>query len=58
MGEIREGYVADFNIMELSPCEEIVEDSIGDTITLKEKLILKKTIYCRGDESEVFVHNS
>ena len=34
----------DFNIMELSPCEEIVEDSIGDTITLKEKLILKKTI--------------
>ena len=50
--------MADFNLMELVPCEEIVEDSIGDTITLKEKLVLKKTIYSRGDESEVFEHNS
>ena len=58
LGEIREGYVADFNLMELVPCEEPVVDSIGDTITLKEKLILKKTIYSRGDESEVFEHNS
>lgn len=54
LGELREGYVADFNIMELAPCEEQVMDSIGDTVTLKEKLVLKKTIYTRGDESEVF----
>lgn len=57
LGEIREGYAADFNIMELAPCEEQAADSIGDTILLKEKLILKKTIYSRGDESEVFEQN-
>lgn len=57
LGELREGYVADFNIMELAPCEEQVMDSIGDTVTLKEKLVLKKTIYTRGDESEVFEQN-
>ncbi len=57
LGEIREGYAADFNIMELSPCEEEAVDSIGDRITLKEKFILKKTIYTRGDESEVFEQN-
>lgn len=57
LGELREGYAADFNIMELAPCEEQVMDSIGDTVTLKEKLVLKKTIYTRGDESEVFEQN-
>ena len=58
LGEIREGYIADFNIMELVPCKETVEDSIGDTIELREKLVLKKNIYSRGEDSEIFEQNS
>lgn len=57
LGELREGCTADLSLMELAPCEEEVVDSIGDTIVLKEKLVLKKTIYSRGDESEVFEQN-
>lgn len=58
LGELREGCIADLNIMELADCEEEVVDSIGDTLLLKEKLVLKKTIYSRGEESEVFEQNS
>lgn len=57
LGEIREGCTADFNLMKLVPCKEEVVDSIGDTIILKEKFLLQKTIYSRGDESEVFEQN-
>lgn len=57
LGELREGCTADINIMELKSCEEEVVDSIGDTLLLKEKLVLNKTIYSRGDESEVFEQN-
>lgn len=57
LGEIREGCIADFNLMKLVPCEEEVVDSIGDTIMLKEKFVLQKTIYSRGDESEIFEQN-
>ena len=58
LGELRKGCIADLNIMELADCEEEVVDSIGDTLLLKEKLVLKKTIYSRGEESEVFEQNS
>lgn len=58
LGEIRVGYIADFNVMKLVPCEETVEDSIGDTIALKEKLVLQKNIYSRGEDSEIFEQNS
>lgn len=58
LGELKEGYIADFNLLSLDPCEEEVVDSIGDTIVLKEKIVVQKTIYSRGEESEVFEQNS
>lgn len=54
LGELKPGYIADLNIMELSPCREEVTDAAGNTMVLKEKLVLKKTIYSRGEESEIF----
>gem|GEM_PF-5732751 len=42
--------------MELEDCDEEVVDSIGDSIRLTKKLVLKKTIYSRGDQSEIFEH--
>lgn len=57
LGEIRVGYVADLNVMEFVDCKEQVQDSIGDTIELQKKLVLKKTIYSRGEESEIFEQN-
>lgn len=56
LGELTPGAIADFNIMEFTPCEDIVEDSIGDQMTLSKKLVLKKTIYSRGEDSEIFEH--
>ncbi|MEH2951609.1 amidohydrolase/deacetylase family metallohydrolase [Candidatus Merdisoma sp. JLR.KK011] len=57
LGEIKPGYVADLNVLELAPCREQVQDSIGDTIELSEKLVIKKTIYSRGEQSEIFEQN-
>lgn len=54
LGEIAEGFTADFNILDLAECREKVEDAIGDTIELKRKIVLKNTIYSRGGESEIF----
>jgi len=56
IGEIAVGYTADFNIMELAGTDERISDSIGETIELKQKLVMKKTIYSRGKESEIFKH--
>ncbi len=56
LGELREGYIADFSIMELAPCDEEAVDAVGDSIHLEKKLVLKKTIYSRGEESEIFDH--
>ena len=56
LGELAEGKTADFNIMSFEPCSEEVQDSIGDSLTLSSRLVLKKTIYSRGNESEVFEH--
>lgn len=58
LGELAIGFTGDINIMEFAPCNEIVADSIGNTMTLTRKLILKKTIYSRGDQSEIFEHGS
>ena len=54
LGELKEGFIADINIMEYTACKEDVEDSIGDVVTLYHKLVLNKTIYSRGEESEVY----
>lgn len=56
LGEIKPGYIADFSIMELADCQEEVQDSIGDSLTVNRKLVLKKTLYSRGGKSEVFEH--
>lgn len=54
LGEIREGCIADFNLLTVDSCEEEIADSIGDTILLKNKITVRETIYSRGEESEVF----
>lgn len=56
LGKIEIGYIADFNIFDYIGCKETVMDSVGDTITLQKKLVLNKTIYSRGNESEIFEH--
>ncbi len=58
IGELAVGFTGDLNIMEFAPCEEAVVDSIGDSLILHHKLVLKKTVYSRGDESEVFEHGT
>lgn len=54
LGELKPGATADLNIMEFAGCEDEVEDSIGDKMVLRKKLVLKKTIYSRGENSEIF----
>ncbi len=56
LGELAQGKTADINIMSYEPCSEEVQDSIGDRLVLSNKLVLRKTIYSRGNESEVFEH--
>lgn len=52
LGELREGCTADLNLLTLDACEEEIADSIGDTIILKNKITVRKTIYSKGEESE------
>lgn len=54
LGELKKGYIADLNIVTVESCEEEVIDAMGDSIVLKEKIAVQKTIYSRGEESEVF----
>lgn len=56
IGELAVGMTADINVMELAADRECAEDAIGDSLELKQKLVLKKTIYSRGNESEIFEH--
>ncbi len=56
IGELAVGMTADLNVMELVSCREQVQDAIGDSLELAQKLVLKKTIYSRGNESEIFEH--
>lgn len=58
LGELKEGCIADLNLITLDSCEEEIADSIGDTIVLREKINVRKTIYSRGEESEVFRQGS
>lgn len=57
IGELKEGYFADINILKLENCNEIIEDSIGDTINLTKKLVLINSIYSIGNRSEIFRRN-
>lgn len=54
LGELREGFTADLNLIRFDSCREEIADSIGDRIVLREKITVVKTIYSRGDESEIF----
>lgn len=56
LGELAVGMTADLNVMELVNCHEEAKDSIGDSLELTRKLVLNKTIYSRGNESEIFEH--
>ena len=58
LGELKEGFIGDLSVMKLSDCDEAVVDSIGDSLTLKQRLTLVNTISSRGDEIEVFRHDT
>lgn len=58
LGELKEGFIGDISILRLEDCSDVVEDSIHDTLQLHQKLTLHTTIYSRGDNSELFRHNS
>lgn len=58
LGELKEGLIGDISILRLENCSDIVEDSIHDTLQLKQKLSLHTTIYSRGENSELFRHNT
>ncbi len=57
LGELKEGFIGDLSILRLEDCNETVVDSIHEPLTLKKRLTLVKTIYSRGEESEIFRHN-
>lgn len=57
LGELKEGYIGDLSIMKLVESEDIVEDSIGDKLQLKNKLELVMSVYSRGEDCETFRHN-
>lgn len=58
LGELKEGFIGDVSIMKLEDCDTQVVDSIGEPLELKQRLTLVNTIYSRGDEIEIFRHDS
>lgn len=58
LGELKTGYTADLNLITVDPCSEEIADSIGDTVMLKQKITVRKTVYSRGEESEIFGESS
>jgi dihydroorotase len=56
LGELAVGKIADINVMSLKSCNEEVQDSVGEKLILDQKLEFRKTIYSRGNESEIFEH--
>ncbi len=53
LGEIAPGMVADFNLVTVDDVDETVQDAMGESVTLKQRLTVRSTIYSRGDESAV-----
>lgn len=58
LGELREGFIGDISIMRHDKCNLRVVDSMNEALVLKERLTLVNTIYSRGDEIEVFRHDT
>lgn len=58
LGELKEGFVGDLSILRLEECNDLVEDSIHDTLVLKRKLTLCQTVYSKEGNSEIFRHNT
>ncbi len=56
LGELAVGKIADINVMALKSCNEEIQDSVGEKLILDNKLQFIKTIYSRGNESEIFEH--
>ena len=57
LGELKEGYIGDLSLMKLVDCNKLVVDSMGDECLLSKELKLIKTIYSRGNQSEIYQHN-
>lgn len=57
LGEIKVGYIGDCSLMEFIECDEVVVDAMHEHLQLTKKLTLNRTIYSRGDESEIYQHN-
>lgn len=57
LGELKEGFIGDLSIMRLVESEDIVEDSIGDKLQLKNKFELVMSVYSRGEDCETFRHD-
>lgn len=53
LGHLCAGDAADINLVRLVDCDERVVDSMGDSIELKQKLIVEKTIYSKEGNSAV-----
>ena len=58
IGELKEGYFGDINIMNLINKEETLVDSIGGELHCHQQFELVKTIVSKGDNSEVFNYNA
>lgn len=54
LGSIREGYIGDINILNWDEKKSTVADSVGNELSMDRHLVVEKTIYSRGDESEIF----
>lgn len=53
LGHIQPGDVADLNLVRVEDCDEVVEDSIGDTLELSRRLVVDATIFSKGADSAV-----
>ena len=53
LGHLNSGDIADINLVNVVDCDEVIEDSIGDTLRLKKKVVVAKTIYSKEGNSAV-----
>ncbi len=54
LGHIAAGMIGDLNLISYEDSDDVVADSMGDTIRLKKKISVVESIYSRGDQVERF----
>ena len=54
LGHIAPGMIGDLNLISYEDSDDVVADSMGDTIRLKKKISVVESIYSRGDQVERF----